>query len=394
MAILQALSVSRASAAALMSVGVLWGSFAGLVPDIKARVGASDAELGGTLLLSALSGLIAMSLAPWVTRRLGHRALPLLGLFVAFVILAPSFPTGLVGLGAAMLAMGFAVAMLDVTANVHISAAEARHGIHLMNVNHAMFSFAFAGAAWICGLARQAGWGPSDILPVMAVVCLGLALAMVSGPVPLGDDPAENTAAPSKGAPWLAIGLTGVILFAAFIGENATEAWSALHIERTLGAEAGHGSFGPALLGLVMGIGRMSGQVLTERFGDARMILGSAFLGVLGALTIAAAPSVPAVLLGVGLTGLGMAVVVPSVNSILGARVTEAQRAHAISRAWMLGIVGFFVGPSMMGGISEMVGLRWSFAAIAGIIALIVPAIVLLSTRVRPVSPARSTDTA
>ncbi len=383
MSIPAALRLSRSPAAGLMAVGVLWGSFAGMVPDIKLRVGASDAELGAALLMSALGGLLSMWAAPWVTARLGRRALPLMGLLAAAAVLYPALPGSVPGLGAALLAMGISVALLDITANVTISALESRHRMHLMNVNHAMFSFAFAGAAWSCGMARQAGYGPEQILPVMAAVNLVLVLAMRAPPAPEADP--EDAAIPEAPArvPWGAIGLTGLILLCAFIGENATEAWSALHIERTLGAPAGTGSFGPAMLGLLMGIGRMSGQVLTGRFGDARLIFASAILGIAGALTIAAAPSVAVALLGVAITGLGMAVIVPSANSMLGARVTERQRSHAISRAWMLGIVGFFIGPSLMGGISELFGLRLSFAFIAVIVALILPAVRALAARPR-----------
>ncbi len=379
MSILKGLAVSRAPAAGLMAVGVLWGSFAALVPDIKKHVGASDGEFGLALLMSALAGMIAMWAAPWVGARLGRFAMPSLGLLVSLVVLAPIFPSSVVTLGAALFAMGFAVASLDITANVHVSATEARLGLHLMNVNHAMFSFAFAAAAWGSGLARQAGMGPAEILPVMSLVCLILTALTYVRSAPVSEE-LEDIEAPRR-IPWGTIGLTGLILFAAFIGENATEAWSALHIERTLGAEPGHGSFGPATLGLVMGIGRLSGQVLTARLGDAWLIFGSAALGIVGALTIAAAPTVPVALTGVALTGLGMAVIVPSVNSILGARVTERQRAHAISRAWMLGIVGFFVGPSLMGGLSELFGLRMSFVAISLIVALILPAIWALALR-------------
>lgn len=379
MSILRALALSPATAAGLMAVGVLWGSFAGLVPDIKARVGASDGALGAALLMSALAGMGALWAAPWVGARLGRRALPLMGGVVSLVVMAPVLPGTVPALGVALFAMGLAVAMLDITANVRISAAEARHGLHLMNVNHAMFSFGFAGAAWCVGLARAAGSGPAEILPAMAVVCLLLTAVMTLGGAPAAAAEAEAEA--PRRPPWGAIALTGLILFAAFIGENSTEAWSALHIERTLGAEAGHGSFGPAMLGLVMGVGRLSGQILTARFGDAALIFGSALLGCAGALTVAAAPTVPVALAGVALTGVGMAVIVPSVNSILGARVTERQRAHAISRAWMLGILGFFVGPSMMGGISELFGLRASFAAIALVVALILPAVWALSWR-------------
>lgn len=379
MSILTALRLSRAPAAGLMAVGCLWGSFAGLVPDIKERVGASDAELGAALLMSALGGLMSMWAAPWVVARLGRHALPLLGLLVVAAVLYPILPGSVAALGAALFAMGISVALLDITSNVHISALEARHARHLMNVNHAMFSVAFAASAWSCGMARRAGYGPDHILPVIAVATLGLVLLMRS-PRPSAAQ-TDIAAAPRGPAPWGAIGLTGLILLCAFIGENATEAWSALHIERTLGAEPGRGSFGPAMLGLVMAIGRLSGQVLTARLGDAKLIFGSALLGLCGTLTIAAAPSVAVALTGVAITGLGMAVIVPSVNSILGARVTEAQRGHAISRAWMLGIVGFFIGPSLMGGISELFGLRLSFVAIGLIVALILPAIWALALR-------------
>jgi MFS family permease len=182
-------------------------------------------------------------------------------------------------------------------------------------------------------------------------------------------------------APWLVIGLTGVILFAAFIGENATEAWSALHIERTLGAAVGHGSFGPAMLGLMMGLGRLSGQLVAQRLGEAGLIFWSAVLGMVGALVIAVAGTPFVALFGVAVTGLGMAVIVPSVNSILGQHVTEQQRSFALSRAWMLGMLGFFFGPAMMGLVAQVSSLRISFVAVALIVAIILPSIWLLDRR-------------
>lgn len=381
MSILPALSVSRAPAAALMAVGMLWGGFAALVPDIKLAVGASDAAFGAALLMSALGGMTSMALAPRVGRALGRWALPLAGVALSVAFLYPALAVDVVTLGAAMFAMGATVALLDITANVEISAREARLGLHLMNVNHAMFSFAFAATAYGTGLARRAGQGPDQVLPVLAVLCIPL-VALMYSPRRAGVAPTPEPEAPRR-VPWLAIALTGLILMGSFIGENATEAWSALHIERTLGAAPGAGSFGPAMLGLVMGLGRLSGQMAAARLGHALLIFWSAALGAVGALIIAAAPTPAVAILGVAVTALGMAVIVPSANSMLGAHVTERQRAHALSRAWMLGIVGFFVGPAMMGGIAELAGLRMSFVAIAFIVALILPAVWLLERRPR-----------
>ena len=154
-------------------------------------------------------------------------------------------------------------------------------------------------------------------------------------------------------------------------------------MERTLGGIAGEGAYGPTMLGLMMGIVRLSGQVVAEKIGEAKLILWSAICGVIGAIVVGAAPTQFVVLVGVAIVGVGMAVVVPSVNTILGLLVREDQRSHAISRAWLFGMLGFFIGPAMMGLVSEYFGLRVAFYVVAGIIALMIPAILALGKKQR-----------
>jgi MFS family permease len=243
-----------------------------------------------------------------------------------------------------------------------------------------MFSFAFGGSAFVTGLARKAGYGPAEIFPALSLATIVLVLAMWESVDVYGKADVDHEEAPvGTRPPWIAILLTAVILFTAFVGENATEAWSALHIERTLGGAPGEGGYGPTTLGLVMGLARLSGQFAAEKVGEARLIFWSAILGVIGAVIIGAAQSQFVVLVGVAVVGLGMAVVVPSVNSMLGRLVREDQRSHAISRAWMFGMLGFFVGPSMIGLISEYFGLRMSFFFVAVVIAMMIPAILGLA---------------
>ena len=373
--------VSRAPMAALAAVGVFWGGFAAYVPDIKLAAGASDRDFGLALILSAVGGIVAMTLAPRYGARAGRIALPLSG-----ALLVPAFGLPLLGqsvpaLALALFGMGAAVSLLDITANVRISVLEARHRLHLMNLNHAMFSFAFAGAAFVASLLRRAGQGPEVALPLLAIAGAALALLMVERdwrPAPEAPQDADRR------APWPVILPAAAILFAAFISENATEAWSALHIERTLGGPAGDGGFGPMMLGLTMGVGRMSGQFAARRLGESALVFGSACVGVVGALVIAAAPAPWVAVAGVGLVGLGVAVVVPSANSILGHLVRPDQRAVAISRAWMIGFTGFFFGPSAMGLIAQMASLRVAFVAVALMLGSILVSVTLLRRRETP----------
>ncbi len=381
MSIQRAMRISRAPIAALAAVGVIWGGLAGFMPDIKAAVGASDAGLGTALVFSAVGSITSMYLAPRIGDALGRTALPLLGAVLCLAFLYPLAAGSIPALSLAMFGVGASVAMLDITANVRISGLENRHGLHLMNVNHAMFSVAFGLTALAAALARKAGFAPQHIFPLFALFCLTLVIPMWEGRGRLAPAEPDDNDTRSSATPWFAILLTALILFAGFVGENATEAWSALHIERTLGGAPGEGSFGPFTLGLTMAFGRFSGQFVADRLGEPRLIFWSALLGMVGALIIAVAPTQAVVLTGVGILGLGMAVIVPSVNSILGKLVREEQRSHALSRAWMAGMLGFFLGPAMMGGLAEMFGLRVSFAAVALVVATIIPAVMALARK-------------
>ena len=380
MSLLSAAKITRAPMLTLAAVGLNWGGLAGLMPDIKAAVQASDAVLGAVLLASAVGSMIALSVAPRFGQIAGTLALPLSGLGIAAVILLPALAVSPLTLALALFFTGATVALADMTANVRIAQLEARRGLHLQSVNHAVFSLSFGLTAFAVGFARQAGYGPAQVLPVIALVALvAVLLAWDRRALPPVEDPADA----AKGAtpPWGVVLIAGLILFAGFVGENATEAWSALHIERTIGAPAGEGSFGPATLGLVMFAGRLGGQVVATRFGEARLILVSAVLGSIGAVIIALAPTKAVVLAGVAVVALGMAVIVPATNSIVGRAVSDAARPLAISRAWMAGLLGFFIGPAMMGGLAQLSSLRLSFGAVALIIALIVPAILALNRR-------------
>ena len=379
MSIITAVKTSRAPMLTLGAVGVFWGGLAGLMPDIKAAISASDAQMGAALIMPAIGSMIAMGLAPRFGRWLGGWALPVAGLFIVAAFFLPILPGTVAGYGAVLFVAGGAVAFADMTANVRIAQLEARRGLHLQNVNHAVFSLFFGTTALGVGFARKAGASYTEVLPVLAALTLLVVLAGWDRRAlpPLEDEDPHLGITP----PWATVGLAALVLFAAFIGENATEAWSALHIERTLGGPPGEGSFGPATLGFVMALGRFSGQLAATRFGEVRLIFGSALLGVVGALVLALAPTQTVALVGVAVLGAGMAVIVPSTNSILGRAVSDAARPVAISRAWMAGLLGFFIGPSMMGGLAEISSLRWSFAAVAVIVALIVPAVLALGRR-------------
>ncbi|ETD83901.1 hypothetical protein U703_07600, partial [Rhodobacter capsulatus YW1] len=179
MALLRVARVSRATGIGLCALGVFWGAFAAQMPEFKTRAGVEDGLFGVLLLGSAVGGMAAMALAPQVGRWLGARVLPLTGAFLAVAALMPllihSGPT----LALALVVMGVAMSSLDLAANVRISELEHDTGLPLMNWNHALFSAGFAVSALLAGMARRAGLAPEMVQPVLALVLVGMAAAMI-----------------------------------------------------------------------------------------------------------------------------------------------------------------------------------------------------------------------
>ena len=379
---------ARASLAAFWVVGLSWGGFAAQVPLIKARIGANDAEFGMALLVAASGALCAMWLSPRIDSWLGKWALGLLGVALPVCFLGPGLigpelvgaehgaggnaVTGAAIVGARFntpvvlfaLAMAFCAmtsGVLDVIMNARLSAIEALRRRPLMNFAHAGFSMAYAVAAVLAGLAREAAWPPVLTFAMLGILAWGLCIFLFQDRVLVAPE-TENSPA---GAGLRLIWLGGAIILVAFLAEQSTEGWSALHLERNLGARAVEGALGPALLGFTMALGRIGGQVLIHRVNEIAVITLASFLAALGSALAALADTLWRAYLGFAMLGLGVSVIAPMAFAYVGRRVPDDFRTWAIARISVIGYAGFFVGPPMMGILSERFGLTVSFLSVA-----------------------------
>lgn len=385
MSLISAIAASRAPLPAFAAVGIYWGAFAAQVPVLKAGIGADDGAFGLALLCGAAGAVTAMWLAPRFDARFGARAMQAAAAISALAFMLPAQATGVAGFAVAMFFAAGATGLLDVIMNARLSHIEARHGRGLMSLNHAGFSFAYAASAVAAGFAREAGVAPSTVFACLGLVTLALLTPMRLAPVAPDDEDAQS----ARGTGFRRVVLwAGLITLAAFMTENATEAWSALHIERTLGGGAAEGALGPAVLGLTMGVGRLAGHFVTPRGREAVVIAAAGLVSALGALLAAMAPIPALAYLGFAILGLGVSVVAPLAFALVGQRVRSRDRALAISRTAVLGYFGFFIGPPVMGFVSEAFGLRASFGVIAGLM-LLMP-LLLLPLRAGPSSSPRA----
>jgi MFS family permease len=117
-----------------------------------------------------------------------------------------------------------------------------------------------------------------------------------------------------------------------------------------------------------MAIGRLAGQLVANRVSESHVIRWASITAGIGAFIAATAPSLTVAYLGFSILGLGVSVVAPMAYAWIGRMVPNKYRSHAISRISVVGYAGFFIGPPLMGFLSEGFGLAVSFMTIGGIL--------------------------
>ena len=354
-----AFALSRAPIAAFVAVGLTWGSIAALAPDLKARIGADDATFGLLLLGTSIGLSTTLWAAPRWDRRMGGWALPIGTLLLAVTALGPGWAAGPLSFFVAMAVLGAASGLTDVVMNARVSEIELRAARSLMNLNHAMFSVAYAVSALLTGQLREAGLTPDQIMPITAALVAATALLQRMPVAGGAEGPARSGRLPAR-----LVAVAGGIVLIAFMTEATVESWSALHIERTLGGRAVEGALGPAMLGLTMAVGRFSGQAVAARLSETRVIVWATGLAIVGILTAATAPVPALAYLGFGLTGLGISVIGPMGLALAGRLAPAGQRTGVIARVAIIGFLGFFIAPALMGLGAEALGLRAAFALV------------------------------
>ncbi len=366
MPILSTLQIARAPIAAFAAMGVVWGTFAAVLPDLMVMLDVNEARLGLVILFTPIAAVCAMLLAPRIGAALGGLALPVGAIAMALAFVLPGQAQALWLFAGAMLCCGAATGLVDVLMNARVAELENTRGQPLMNLCHAAYSFGYAGAAMATGAMRSDAWSPAWVMGAMAAFALALAFLTLErdGTIHGLRRPKDGTSGHLGWVPFIG----GGIVLIAFLTENAAENWSALHIEKTLGGSPAEGAMGPAALALTMGFSRLVGQGFAARINPCRLLGGGAIVASVGAL-IAASATVPLMAYaGFIVMGIGASVIAPTAFSLVGQLAKPAARARAVARATLWGYFGYFFGPPLLGFIAGSFGLRMAFVFAAAML--------------------------
>jgi MFS family permease len=335
--------------------GSLFGSVFSRLPAIQDRTSISEGEVGLALLCAMIGLLSVQPLAGALVSRFGSRPVVLggaLGYALALVPIALS--TSLGALAAAMLLIGVASGPLDVAMNVHGLTIERRLGRPILSGLHAAFSFGTLGGSAAGALIAALEVGVPAHLCVVAA--LGVLVAFLVRPLLLPPGADATPDGPRFARPSRALALVGLFAICAVLSEGAVNDWAAIYLDNVVGASDGTAAAGLAAFSLTMGIGRLTGDRLTQRLGAMTVARGGAIVAVAGIGGALAAQEPATAIAGYAVAGIGLSTLFPL--ALRAAAERGESPGPAVGAVSAMGYVGFITGPPAIGGLAEVVGLR------------------------------------
>jgi MFS family permease len=347
--------------------GLFAGTFAVLLADLSRALDLSPGPLGFALFVGAVASILTMAFLGWTADWLGRPAfLMISGGVMGAGIAALAFAGGYAALLLALIVLHAASGLYDVGINAAAVDLEKATGRRFMAVLHAAFSAGGVVGALSAGALLSVGVDYRHVylgvlLPLGAVI---LAVATIRFPPP--GEPPDNDDGEERPRFYrnLPLLLIAVIATLALLSEGEMEHWSGVYLRRTLGLSALLGGSGVAVFYGAMAVGRLGAAFVIARFGNRRTLRAAGLLAA-GGMTLALATREPSlVIAGFLVVGLALSAVVPIAFSAAGDLAPERAGA-AISVVTTLGYGGFLLGPVIVGGLAEVLGLRVALGVIA-----------------------------
>jgi len=348
--------------------GALVGGVGATLPAMRVRLGVDPAGLAVLLVSLAAAAVVSMQIGGRLADSHGARnvALPASGLLVAGVAslaFAPTLPTA----AAAAALAGLGNGAMDVSMNALGVRIEQARGKPVMSRLHASFSIGnLLAAAAVLLVARLVGEGgrviTSALVTLSAVSLVGL--VAISRWVP---GPREVTAASrvtsvqasttGRRFPAFAV-LLGAMAFSFGLAEGTAVDWSSVHVTDVARVAPATGALGLVAVSSLMILIRLFGDRAVASFGRVNIVRFGGLVATGGYLVTLVGRSLPTLLIGWALVGLGVGLIAPQVYAVAG----HAGGGRMLAIVVTFGYGAFLIGPAIVGALIRVVGIRHAMA--------------------------------
>ena len=347
--------------------GLLFGTWAALIPFVKHKFGLDEAQLG-LLLLSLQGGVLVMNpFSVPILQRFGAPAAALgsLGVAAAFFSLPMLAPT-LWFLAMALFAAGAGFASVNVAVNTCATLLEERDRIPIMSTCHGLWSAGAMLGSALAGTTTGLGVLPAWWSGGVALMVIFTALLLRKSLLPLEkSDKHERAEQSGQKFAWPSAALWLIIFLSLCtnITEGTMADWSAVFMREVVMSEEFAVGWGFAAYAFCMAAGRFVGDALIARFSAPRVLQVGGAVAASGLFLLALAPIMPYALLWFAMIGAGVALGAPVLYAA-AARAPGMARGAGLATMNTFAMVGFFGGPVLIGFLAKIWSLPMAFAVV------------------------------
>ncbi len=379
----------RGTWAAFCVTGLVAASWAGRIPAVVERLDLSAGALAVAVLGLEGGALLGLPLGGAVVTRWGSR----LGLRAGFAVYAPGLLVAALAPTLAWLVLGLAAwaaanSVVDVALNAQGVELERRTRRSLLSGLHAA-----QGIGLLLGALLATAAAAADLMLLVhltAVAALALAVGLTAT-LPLLREPQPHHRGPRtrsrRQRPRGRLLLLGAVAFCAFLIDGAATTWIAVQLRTDHGAAPGLAAAGYLVFTAALVLSRLMGDGCSARHPRPRIVRGCGLLTAAGVAVAVLAPAAWIALAGWALVGLAVALLAPTVLSAApdatrpgdqreddsGHGTATISAPVAITAVTMIGYLGSFTGPPLIGALAEYVDLSnaLTLVAVAGLVAAV-----------------------
>jgi fucose permease len=344
--------------------GALIGGWLPHIPDVKQLLGIPNATLGFALLSSGIGATLVLPGTGFLVHRYGSRNVALVaGLVAAALVPGLALERSVTGLCLNLFLIGLGYGCMDVSMNAHAVEIQARHDRPMLSAVHGFFS--------IGGFAGSAGAALAAKMQISPVVHMGLnslllaCLLVVAGRFLLPAEVDKEGSGPRFVFPTGILLLIGGLCMCATVLEGAVLDWTALLLRSGLGASAELGAIGTATVNFAMAAGRFGGDRAIHAAGYRTVLVVSGIVSAIGVLAGVAVHSPYMAILGLSLSGLGTANMIPILFA-KGGTVKGFSAGTGLAAVTTCAYAGFLIGPPALGYVADARSLAFAMGLLSG----------------------------
>ena len=342
--------------------GMGFASWASRIPDIKHNLNLSDAALGTILFALPLGQLCTMPVSATLVTKYGSKKL--------LTIAAPLYVVALVTLGlaaapwqlaACLFFFGVTGNMANLSVNTQGVETEKLYNRPINSSFHGVWSIAGFSGALIGLLMINLHVKPYQHF--LVIVLLSWINVFINHKYLIAGKPAGAAKRPFLIKPEGSLLQLGIIAFFSMATEGAMFDWSGVYFKEIVLAPHSLVVLGYASFMIMMSAGRFLGDAVILRIGRKRTMQFSGIIISLGMAVSVCFPYIVTATIGFMMVGLGVSTNIPSVYSIAG----KNEKVHpgiALAMVASVSYLGFLMGPPLIGYISALSSLRYSYAVI------------------------------